>query len=340
MQVDKLRRGHLLGILLQVGALRGPGGQAAYHRHMVIDVMLHLPYLLLLLLQQGIVALLHPGGLQLGPQRGVLVHPADHYKQRQVAQHPRHQRRHPIGVKNGRLGLIGVQHQGNKKQNKLRSGDQDIRHDVQAGIAALHIPYQPDDPPAESPDDQLSRRNRGIEIPHAPHIIQKVIVHIVGDQPYRQSLRNCHSQYFNDFFQKEQQKQHGNAAIEYGKQIDELNYKIQCHQRVENVKCIAAGDLPHIADDDQPDIHQQRRAGQVFPVLVFRLVGDKRVDKPHKYKCDQIIDDAIHHVSKEMRCKKLNDRCHASLSSIPFSLTARYGGIYGTAPARQGSSRG
>ena len=250
MQVDELRRGHLLGILLQVGALRGPGGQAAYHRHMVIDVMLHLPYLLLLLLQQGIVALLHPGGLQLGPQRGVLVHPADHHKQRQVAQHPRHQRRHPIGVKNGRLGLIGVQHQGNKKQNKLRSGDQDIRHDVQPGIAALHIPYQPDDPPAEPHDDQLRGGNGSVKVPHAPHIIQQVVVHIVGDQPYRQSLRNCHSQYFYYLFHKEQQQPHRDAAVKYRKQIDQLKDKIQRHQQVENRDRVVAGYFPQVADDD------------------------------------------------------------------------------------------
>ena len=119
MQVDELRRGHLLGILLQVGALRGPGGQAAYHRHMVIDVMLHLPYLLLLLLQQGIVALLHPGGLQLGPQRGVLVHPADHHKQRQIAQNAQHQRRYSVGVVNGGFRFIGIQHHCNNEQNEL-----------------------------------------------------------------------------------------------------------------------------------------------------------------------------------------------------------------------------
>ena len=307
---------------------------------MVVDIMLHLTDLLLLFLQQRIVALLHFGGFQLRAQLGVFTHALYRHKQRQIAQNAQHQRRHPVGVVNGGFRFIGIQHHCNNEQNELRSGDKDIRHDIQTRITALHISYQSNNKPAESPDDQFSRRKRGIEIPHAPHIIQKVIVHIVGDQPYRQNLRNCHSQCFNDLFQKEQQKQHGNAAVEYGKYVDKLNYKIQCHQRVENVKCITAGDLPHIADDDQPDIHQQRCAGQVFPVLVFRLVGDKGMDKPNKYKGNQIIDNAVYHVPKEMRCKKLNNRCHVSLSSIPFSLTARYGGTCGTAPAPPRSRNG
>ena len=86
---------------------------------MVVDIMLHLTDLLLLFLQQRIVALLHFGGFQLCVQLGIFTHALYRHKQRQIAQNAQHQRRHPVGIINGDFRFIGIQHHCNNEQNEL-----------------------------------------------------------------------------------------------------------------------------------------------------------------------------------------------------------------------------
>ena len=300
VQVQQPGRGDLLGILLQVGACGGVGRQAADHRRMVIDIMLHFPDLLLLLLQQRIIALLHFGGLQPGTQLGVFVHPPHHDKQRQIPQNSQHQCGDPVGVINGGGYHPCVQHHRDKEQDELRSGNEDKRQDIQPGVAVLHQPDEPDGDPAKAEDEDLRGEDGGVKIPHAAGVVQHIVVHKIGDEPNGHGVAQAHAQNLDDLFKEEHQKPHGDAAVEYHKQVNQLHGKVEQRQRKEDGAGVKAGDLPQIADGDQCGIHQQRDPDDILPVLIFRLKGDKRMDEPHENKGDKVIDKAVYRVGKKV----------------------------------------